>query len=194
MISRHLRARRHVDVTRKLMQDWNPAMDGIDHINIGEREYIKTALGKHLAHFTEMPFEHPYLGLFHSMEGYWHFIRDREQDPRFRTLAHHRARELGHTKVKDVVKRRFFRDLIMDGNFYKIQQNSVLKKELVTSTLPITNYYLMNAQDNRPRVPIYPKVNWIAQDIMELRAIFALGEEFDYVPISPEEYALIDKK
>jgi hypothetical protein len=166
-------------------KDWDPQNDGVDHLNIG---IFRRGLG--LASLLtnqsrRSPIDHPYLGHFSTMESYWTYLQYDNAPESIREM--HGAtlqgviKKLGGKKVR----RRYFRDLIMDGNFYRIQQSSAIKRAFIESELPFANYYLHGDSN----VPIYPTVSgWLVQDLHELREIFKRGLEFEYVPV-PEALA-----
>lgn len=159
-----------------------PKMDGVDHININHDG--KTELGRMLSHFYESPFVHPYLGPFDSMEGFWQYVKAEAPNDRLRTLVGQAAFALGKTLTS--VRRQHFRDIIMDGNFAKIDQNSNIKAALVASELPITQYYTYGPQ----KIPINPKTApWLIPDFEELRRIFKTARELK--PLSFENYNII---
>lgn len=159
-----------------------PEMDGVDHINI--KQDGKTELGRMLAHFYESHFEHPYLGPFDCMEGFWQYIRAAEPNDKLRTLVGLAAFSFG--KNLTLVRRKHFRDIIMDGNFAKIVQNTDIKEALTASTLPITQYYTYGPH----KVVIIPKTApWLVPDFEELRDIIRKNDTLTPVPF--DEYNLI---
>ena len=138
--------------------------DGVTHINI----WIlgKTELGKMLAHFYHMPFKHPRLGPFNSMEGLWHYVKTEEKDDTLRALSGINA-----------------------ANFYKIEQNPRLVQLMVESDLPFEFYYLFGP-DNIKITP--PGYTWLVDGFEEIRRMLKEGrrpadEDIDYTP-------LLDKK
>ena len=115
--------------------------DGITHINIGKNG--KTKLGQMLAHFYESPFEHPYFGRFASVEGFWHYVQNKERDDKLRSLSGMAAKNYGKLLTWCYVER--FYDIIASANYYKIEQNQELHDLFVESTLPFDLYYLREA-------------------------------------------------
>jgi hypothetical protein len=114
------------------------------------------------------------------MESYWTFLQYDHPPDEMREMHGATLQALVKKLGKTKVKRRYFRDMIMDGNFYRIQQNSSIKRAFVDSELPFANYYL----HGEPKVPIYPTVSsWLVQDLHELREIFKRGLEFEYIPV-----------
>jgi len=147
--------------TKKIV--YMPENDGIDHINIWVRG--KTELGRMLAHFYESPFEHPFYGSFNSMEGFWHFIRNKEHDDRLRSLSGMAAKNLG--KEQNCCRIENFTEIINAANYYKIEQNARLKEMFVESTLPFTMYYLFtpkgDAEGHSDQVITNASHNWIVK-------------------------------
>lgn len=161
---------------------YSKATDGIDHINISPQG--KTELGVLLAHYTESPFIHEYLGPFDSMEGYWYYVKGEKPDDKLRSLSGKQAYLYG--KELPSIRRQFFREIIMDGNYFKIDQNERLKKLLVESELPLTQYY----NYGKHSVAINPTtMPWLVPDFETLRHAFIYGVEREIV--SYEDYQKI---
>lgn len=165
-------------------KDWDPQNDGIDHINIGIYKRTPALAGLLTNQSRRSPIEHPYLGHFGTMESYWMYLQYENAPDTVRELHGAKLQALVK-KLGERVRRRYFRDLIMDGNFYRIQQSSAIKRAFIESELPFANYYLHGDTN----VPIYPGVSgWLIQDLHELREIFKRGLEFEYIPV-PKELA-----
>ena len=159
--------------------------DGVTHINI----WIlgKTELGKMLAHFYHMPFKHPRLGPFNSMEGLWHYVKTEEKDDTLRALSGIKAKDYGKKLTRRHVKD--FHAIINAANFYKIEQNPRLVQLMVESDLPFEFYYLFGP-DNIKITP--PGYTWLVDGFEEIRRMLKEGrrpadEDIDYTP-------LLDKK
>jgi hypothetical protein len=166
--------------THRTPARYEPARDGVDHINIGPS--AATELGRLLAHFTESHFTHPYLGPFNCIEGYWYYVKSQTPDDRLRQLTGKAAYVYGKTLPH--VRRRRFRDIIMDGNYQKILENDRLRSLLVESELPFTQYYLYGPHN----LPINPKTApWLVEDFEELRSCFKEDPD-DYEIVTYEEY------
>jgi hypothetical protein len=166
-------------------KDWNPQNDGIDHLNIGVFKRTPGLAGLLTNQSRRSPIEHPYLGHFSTMESYWTYLQYADAPDEIREMHGATLQALLKKLGSKKIRRRYFRDLIMDGNFYRIQQNSAIKRAFVDSELPFANYYL----HGEPKVPMYPTVSsWLVQDLHELREIFRQGLEFDYIPV-PQELA-----
>lgn len=112
--------------------------DGVTHINIDMDG--ATELGRQLAHFSKVPFNHPVFGQFNTMEGFWVYIRSEAPLDDLRYLPGHRAKLMGKT-VKSV-RVENFEEIIMQANYYRIEQHPELRQMLVDSVLPFENYYL----------------------------------------------------
>lgn len=170
--------------SNRQLKHYTPETDGVDHINISHN--ANTELGVLLAHFTESHFTHPYLGPFNCIEGFWHYIRAATPDDRLRILVGKDAYVHGSTLPH--IKRRYFQDILMDGNFQKIKENARLRDLLVQSTLPFAQYYLFGPN----RLPINQKTApWLVDDFEELRSIFVDGEENEFVITPFEKYEII---
>lgn len=165
-----------------VMGRFNKTTDGVDHINISPQG--KTRLGKLLAHFTESRFIHEYLGPFNCMEGYWYYVKSAVPDDRLRSLVGREAYEFG--KTLPAVRRKHFQEIIMDGNYFKIDQNAELKELFTASTLPLTQYFNWGEH----AIPINPKTApWLVTDFEELRDMFKNNDEKEPVPYA--EYQLV---
>jgi hypothetical protein len=162
---------------------FNKTTDGIDHINVGPK--AQTELGLLLSHFTESRFTHPYLGPFNSMEGYWFYVKAKKTDDRLRSLSGKAAYQVG--KGIEHIRRRYFRTIIMDGNYQKIKQNDRLRELLIESTLPITQYYTFGPNN----IPINPQTfPWLVNDFETLRELFRVGKVLEMLPY--EKYQILN--
>lgn len=149
-------------------------LDGVTHINI--YTLGKTELGKGLAHFTFSPFKHPYYGPFNSMEGFWYFIKAKEPDDTLRNLAGYKAKEYG--KKLPGRFRENFKEIVVDANFHKIDQNPRLKQLIVESVLPFDHYYLYGPGN----LLIRPKgFEWLVEGFEHIRVLLREGREPDPV-------------
>lgn len=118
--------------------NYNPEKDGIDHINIYSQG--RTKLGKWLSNFTYSPISIPEHGQFSSVEGYWYWLRTK--DDRFRLLYGYQAKKLGKTLVLSEACNGNFMLYIKKAIDTKIKSNKVMMKELADSVLPFTHYYV----------------------------------------------------
>ena len=175
---------------------YDPEEDGITHINIW---YLgKTELGKMLSHFYKSPFHHPYFGTFNSMEGFWHYLQsinspDDAVDPNklgpdgnpvkvprdtLRSLSGNAAKQYGK-KLKWSYVDRFY-EIISAANFYKIEQNPVLKKLFIESTLPFDLYYLNppigDAEGQRKVLTKLVNYKWLVDSFEENRILMQYKE------------------
>lgn len=165
-------------------RSFTPATDGVDHINISVDG--KTELGVLLTHFAESHFTHPFLGPFNCMEGFWHYVRAESPDDKLRQLVGKAAYQ--HGKQFKTVRRPAFHKIILDGNYQKILENDRLRKLLVESDLPFTQYYIFGPE----QLPINPPTApWLVPDFEKLRQIFKSGETIQR--LSFEEYQVIAK-
>jgi hypothetical protein len=158
---------------------WDPKQDGVDHININPRG--KTRLGELLADYTRTPFVHPALGPFNSMIGFWCFVKAIDPDDSLRVLwgksASKRGQELENRRVER------FREIIFEGNYYKIDQTPELKKLLIKNQLPLAMYYLFGPNNMAINPPSAP---WMIADLEKLAEMFRTGEPLK--PLPPEAY------
>lgn len=153
--------------------------DGVTHINIDA--HARTELGRLLLHKLASRFEHPMFGQFKSVEGFWGFIRDGARDDRWRYVsgmaAKYETRKLGPRYIANI------HQIIMEANFYKVEQNETIRSLMVASTLPFDHYYIFRspemAEDN-PGVPIRPQIApWLTRGFEEIRTLLQFGKRPD---------------
>ena len=154
-------------------------LDGKTHINVYSRG--NTELGRMLAHFAFSPFVHPYYGPFNCMEGFWYYIKAKKPDDMLRTLVGHHAKEYG--KNLDHIRRPNFKELIVDANFHKVDQNARLRELMAESVLPFDHYYFYGPG----KILIRPKgFEWLVQGFEDIRAMVKAGTKpppIDYRPV-----------
>lgn len=122
------------------MSKFEPAQDGINHINIYSKG--KTALGRFLSHFAK----HPIVttdGEFASVEGYWYWLGSTHPEKeRLRFLFGFDAKKVG--KELRPIKPELtpeFKAKILEANRLKIMSSSFLE-EFIQSDLPFAHYYV----------------------------------------------------
>lgn len=154
----------------------NNADDGERFINIWI--HGKTELGQMLSHFYKSQFMHPYYGPFNSMEGFWFFIQNGAQDDHIRSLSGMAAKNYGKKLAWQRVDN--FQEIIMAANYYKIEQNPVLRKLFVESSLPFEHYYMFTPTGDaigQPDQLIRLVSNaWLIKGFEELRTKFQFGQ------------------
>lgn len=117
---------------------FDPANDGIDHINIYSKG--KTELGRWLTNFAFSPFKHPAYGYFDSMEGYWYYFKTGCKYEELRAMTGWDAKQFG--KDKETVPRDDFEDIIRSGIRFKLLCNPVMLNKLINCKLPLAHYYV----------------------------------------------------
>ena len=150
--------------------------DGVTHINIDS--YAKTELGRMLVHKFPAKFEHPTFGRFKSVEGFWGFIRDGARDDQWRYLsgmpAKRETRNLGPRYITN------FHQIIMEANFYKVDQNEAIKALMLASSLPFDHYYIFRSDemaDDNPGLPTRPQIApWLIRGFEEIRQLLKDGK------------------
>lgn len=156
--------------------------DGVTHINIDS--YAKTELGRMLVHKFSARFEHPTFGRFKSIEGFWGFIRDGARDDRWRYVsgmtAKRETRNLGPRYIAN------FHQIIMEANFFKVEQNETIKELMLASTLPFEHYYIFRSKEmtaDDPGVPTRPQIaHWLTQGFEDIRQLLRDGKR----PVKPD--------
>lgn len=144
-------------------------LDGVTHCNIYSKG--RTELGRQLSHFANTPFVHPHYGPFHSMEGFWYYIKAAEEDDTLRTLWGRQAKEYG--KRLPIMRRDNFKQLIIEANFYKIEQTSEIKRMMEDSALRFDHYYLFG---NGPVFVRPPGFGWLVEGFEEIRRLLKWGK------------------
>ena len=119
-----------------------PDSEGVNHYNIYSRS--RTELGAFLSHFTYHPIE-VYDGHFDSIEGYWYWIKYR--DDALRHLSGHEAKkygmDLGKTQIPLVDSDSpLLRSRILAATSAKLlSMPPLLKFQLAHSNLPLIHAY-----------------------------------------------------
>lgn len=150
--------------------------DGVSHINIDA--HGRTELGRMLVHKYLARFEHPTFGRFNSVEGFWGFIRDGARDDRWRYLsgmaAKRETRDLGKRYVAN------FHQIIMEANFFKVEQNEAIRALMMASTLPFEHYYIFRSAEMAPTdpgVPTRPQIApWLTRGFDDIRKMLLAGK------------------
>jgi hypothetical protein len=168
---------RQLPPSRKSVSDnpssrFDPANDGIDHINILFHK-AKTKLGHELSHFTKMKFTHPYLGYFTSMEGFWFYVRSGCVADDLRYKYGFDAKQEG--RQYESKWNQHFEEDIMAGNYQKIIQNPDLLESFVNSQLPFTHYYLFDTANGGQHKVSARGEAWLSKGFEDLRT--ALKEQ-----------------
>lgn len=137
---------------------FNPAEDGITHINIYSKG--KTELGRLLSNFAYTPFELTIYGKFASVEAYWYWLllydggaHPQGETKKLRTLHGFAAKKFGKSLISKYLKDTQFTDhsevfkrKIKVALKAKLDCNPDIKKQLIESTLPLTHYYVFNGK------------------------------------------------
>lgn len=156
--------------------DIDPSKDGVDYLNMYSN--CVTRLGKKLSHFALTPFVHPYFGPFKSMEGFWFYMRTGKQHDSLRYLYGLRAK--GEGKQLPMVHNPNFQEDILAGNYQKIIQDEGLLKSFITSTLPLTHFYLFHQKSDTGeilgRIVVFPKnSDWLIDGMEDIRTALKEG-------------------
>lgn len=159
----------------------NPDKDGEEFINIWIKG--KTKLGQMLSHFYELPFKHPYFGSFNSMEGFWHYIQNKERNDKLRSLSGMAAKNYGKSLTWKRVDN--FHAVIASANFYKIEQNPELKKLFVESKLPFTQYWIHESSGDAvgqgDLVVTLTHYQWLVDTFTENRILMQNGKRPEHI-------------
>ena len=125
-----------------------PATEGKNHFNIYSRS--QTELGRFLSHFTHHPMTTHEHGVFNSMEGYWYWLKYR--DDNLRLLDGYEAKQYGQglaasrVIVLDPSTEEFKRDILFATSMKLQTMPERLKIRLAYSRLPLIHAYVQNGK------------------------------------------------
>lgn len=168
-------------VTEELEVPTHPLVldDGRTHINIDA--FARTELGRMLVHQFPARFEHPEFGRFRSVEGFWGYVRDRDRDDRWRYVSGMAAKR--ETRNQGEVWLTDFHQIIMEANFFKIEQNAHIRELLIATDLPFDHYYIFRKKDaapNNPGFPVRPQIApWLTRGMDSIRTMLKEGRRPD---------------
>lgn len=120
----------------------DPSMDGIDHINIYSKG--QTWLGRWLSNFQYAPFTHETHGSFHSIEGYWYWLKTGLCHDTLRTLSGWEAKKEG--RKFQAVPLGSFEFHVKYALYLKLIQNPEAIQPLMKSRLPFNHYYVVDGK------------------------------------------------
>ncbi len=137
--------------------------DGITHINIYSKG--ETNLGMWLSNFAYTPIYIPEDGNFASIEGYWYWLRTK--DERLRNLSGFEAKNIGKSLVVDLESEITddFIEKIKKAIDIKIKSNKSMMNDFRDSDLPFCHYYVYDG--NRKDAGY----NWIAEHFEDRRKL-----------------------
>jgi len=153
--------------------DFDPAEDGITHINVYSKG--KTELGRLLSNFGHTPFKHPEYGYFSSVEAFWYWLSLGKQHDNLRSLYGFQAKKEGSV-LRDALEKqgnkkpemKGFNAEIKKAILCKIEQNERLCSLLKNSSIPLTHYYIWG--DEKEYRITYPEAfSWIHEYIEDVR-------------------------
>lgn len=122
----------------------SPETEGVNHYNIYSRS--RTELGAFLSHFAHHPFDTYQHGSFNSMEGYWYWLKYR--DDNLRLLSGYEAKQYGQglgarrVIVCDPESEEFKRHILFATSMKLQSMPGVLKLRLQQSRLPLIHAYV----------------------------------------------------
>lgn len=143
----------------------SPETEGVNHYNIYSRS--RTELGAFLSHFTKHPME-TVDGPFDSMEGYWYWLKYR--DEALRHLSGYPAKEYGSNLAKTAVpvlspdSYQFRRNIMAATSQKLLTMPDLLKLRLAYSRLP-----LIHAYEHQGKYTFQNSMDFIIKHINELR-------------------------
>lgn len=125
------------DNPQKTAPAFDPAEDGVSHINVFTRG--RTKLGRDLSNFQECNIVHPYFGRFRTLEGLWFYLKTGRKEELFRVLNGHDAKKQG--KLQETVHYALFTKMFKLGIVEKLAKSDDLRRELLNNELPLVHYY-----------------------------------------------------
>lgn len=139
---------------------FDPAEDGITHINIYSRSLTK--LGRLLSNWDKCHIETS-IGKFYCIEGLIFFLGS--FDDRFRKTYGFEAKKLGEELDRGIrLPEDVFKRLIVEAMNKKVWSNDELRSLLKNSTLPLTHYYTYGK-----KVINIPKWQWQVDEWEKIR-------------------------
>lgn len=129
-------------------ENMSPETEGKNHYNIYSRS--RTEIGQFLSHFAYHPvttYEH---GVFNSLEGYWFWLKYRDDNLRLLSGfdAKQYGNDLGKTRmsVLESDTEEFRRDILFATSQKLLTMPGVLKLRLANSRLPLIHAYVHNGK------------------------------------------------
>lgn len=132
---------------RTLAKDhrYDPARDGVDHINCWSRG--RTELGRQLSNFAHTPFVHPENGFFASVEGYWYWLSTGRSHEELRHAHGYAAKSMGSRYDEVPMDDVEFRESIQQAIICKLKAHVRLGDALIRSELPLVHYFVYGDRD-----------------------------------------------
>lgn len=160
--------------------------DGISHINIYSK--AETVLGRWLSHFAKQPIDLDKHGYFESIEGYWYWLKLR--DNKLRYFSGTEAKQYGRSLEKagavpalpsDESKFRFY---VMQANYEKLRANPTMANNFKYSKLIFEHYYSFGGQEGfERRITLLPQHSWITDFWTNLRNEFVNKQDIDLIDL-----------
>ena len=159
----------------------DPNLDGVTHINVysgantrlgrelsnmsGHGFFVKTLYEKIGAdgQVTKVPH-----GRFNTLEGYWWWLSTGMTDDYFRTCSGFDARKKGLKMPR--VTRTQFKHEIRKAIALKLKAHPEILKRLLSSTLPLTHYYVYGRNLANPMVRPADSSFWVIEFLQGIRA------------------------
>ena len=120
----------------------NEFKDGANHINVYSKG--ETELGRWLSNFAHTPIDVPGDGLFESVEGYWYWLK--HKDDRLRRLYGWEAKKFGNELSKQqtniIENHEEFRTKICTAIDIKLDSDQRMRQIFIKSILPLEHYYV----------------------------------------------------
>lgn len=128
----------HICLGRQLPK---PAEDGTQHINIWTKGM--TSLGRRLSNLSRHGFLHEDHGWFECLEGYWYWLATGCKHEQFKTMNGFEAKQVGSKMPR--VEMADFQERFKEGMRLRIEQNDLIRLDLLNSSLPFEHYYVYGA-------------------------------------------------
>lgn len=141
-----------VDMATKL----NPNNDGVTHCNIWTKS--RHSLGRKLSNLSPHGFLHEDHGWFECLEGYWYWLATGCRHEQFKTMSGWDAKSIG--SKMDRVEMPDFQERFKEGMRLRLEQNELLRLDLINSTLPFEHYYVYGDRDTGKVIDVKARHQW----------------------------------
>ena len=145
--------------------------DGIDHINIARD--ANTELGKLLDINSYSPFNHPSLGNFNSLGGFWLYITAEAETTKEINFCRwiHGSSVVYRKKAMKTKKIDGFVLIMADALWYKINAIPELVEAMIINKLPYSSYFATKEKQTLSKIGAWyvPVLNEIARTLREIK-------------------------
>lgn len=134
----------------------NPEDDPAHHINIWTKS--RHNLGRALSNLSPNGFLHEDHGWFACLEGYWYWLATGCKHEQFKNMSGWDAKSIGSKMAR--VEMPDFQERFKEGMRLRLEQNELLRLDLINSTLPFEHYYVYGDRSTGKVVDVKAKHQW----------------------------------